>query len=82
MLKPAPSEIAEQLRSRERLTPEMGTVPRPLPVALPGVVSESRLSEDPTRMDWPENTGSRPDSGEAIVVGALVSHRMGSRCGN
>ena len=46
---------------------------RPLPVALPGVVSESRQSEDPTRMDRLENTGSRSESGEAIVVGAIGS---------
>ena len=73
VLKPAPSEIAEQPRSRERLSPKTGTVPRPLPIALPGVVSESQQSEDPTRMDRPENTGSRPESGEAIVVGAIGS---------
>ena len=24
-------------------------------------------------MDWPENTGSRPNSGQAIVVGAIGS---------
>ena len=59
VLKLAPSEITEQLRSWESLSPETVTVPRPLPVALPGVVSESRQSEDPTRMDRPENTGSR-----------------------
>ena len=73
VLKPAPSEIAEQPRSRESLSPETDTVPRPLPVALPGVVSESRQSENPTRMDRPENTGSRPESGEAIVVGTIGS---------
>ena len=39
ILKPVPSEIAEQPRSRERLLPETDTVPRPPPVALPGVVS-------------------------------------------
>ena len=43
-----------------------GTVPRPLPVALPGVVSESQQSVDPTRMDRPENTGSRPESGKRL----------------
>ena len=37
VLKPAPSEIAEQPRSREILSPGTDTVPRPLPVALPGV---------------------------------------------
>ena len=66
MLKPAPSEIAEQPRSRERLLLETDTVTRPPPVALPGVVSESRQLEDPTRMD-------RSESGEAIVVGAIGS---------
>ena len=51
MLKPAASEIAEQPRSRERLLPETDTVPRLPPVVLPGVVSGSRQSEDPTRME-------------------------------
>ena len=56
MLKPASSEIAEQPRSR--LLPETDTVPRPPPVALSGVVSESRQSEDSTRMDRPEHIGA------------------------
>ena len=73
VLKPAPSEISEQPRSGEGLSPGKDTVPRPLPVALPGVVSESRQSEDPSQMDRQENTGSRPESGEAIVVGAIGS---------
>ena len=42
VLKPAPSEIADQPRSGEGLSPGMDTMPRPLPVALPGVISESR----------------------------------------
>ena len=58
MLKPAPSEIAEQPMLRERLLSETETVPWPQPVALPGVVSESRQSEDPTRMDRPETRGA------------------------
>ena len=73
VLKPAPSEIAEQPRLREGLSPGTDTVPRPLPVALPGVVSESRQSEDPPWMDRHENTGSRPESDEAIVVGVIGS---------
>ena len=62
-----------QPRSRGRLLPETDRVPRPPPVALPRVVSESRQSEDPTRMDGPENTGNRVEAGEAIVVGAIGS---------
>ena len=73
MLKPAPSEIAEQPRSRERLLPETDTVHRLPPFALPKVVSESRQSDGPTWIDRPEYTGSRPESGEAIVVGAIGS---------
>ena len=73
MRKPAPSETAQQPRLRERLLPETDTVPRPPHGVFPGVASESRQSEDPTRMDRQENTGSRPESGEAIVVGAIGS---------
>ena len=48
-------------------------VPRLPPTALLRVVSQSRQSEDPTRMDRPEDTGSCLESGEAIVVGAIGS---------
>ena len=63
----APSEIVEQPRSRGRLLPETDRVPRPPPVALLRVVSESRQSEDPARMDGPEDTGSHVESDEAMV---------------
>ena len=66
-------QIAEQPRSKERLLPETDPVPWPPPIALLRVVSESRHSVDPTQMDQRENTGSRPESGEAIVVGAIGS---------
>ena len=46
---------------------------RPLPVALPGVALESQQSEDPSQMKKQETTGTRPESGEAIVVGAIGS---------
>ena len=62
MLQPALLEIAKQPRSREILLLETDTLPRPPPVVLPGVVSGSRQSDDPTQMDRPENTGSRPES--------------------
>ena len=57
----------QQPRSRGRLFPQ------PPPVALPRVVSESRQSEDLTRIEGPENTGNRVEAGEAIVVGAIGS---------
>ena len=71
--RPAQSEIVQQPRSRGRLLPETDGVPQPPPVALPRVVSESRQSEEPTRMDGPENMGNRVEAGEAIVVGAIGS---------
>ena len=88
--KPAPSELAEQPRSDgspswgEGLSPGTNTVSRPLPVGLPGVALEPQQLNDPARMDQQETTGTRTESGEAIVVGAIgsVSHRMGPQCGN
>ena len=77
--KPAPSEFAEQPRSDgtplwgEGLSPGTDTVSLPLPVALLGVALESQQSEDPSQMDKQETTGTRPESGEAIVVGAIGS---------
>ena len=77
--KPAPSALAEQPRSDrpplwgEGLSSGTDTVSRPLPVALPGVAPESRQSEDPPRMDQQETTETRPECGEAIIVGAIGS---------
>ena len=59
ILKPAPAEDTEQRRSKER--------------SLPEVASELRQPEGPARIDQPEYTGSCPESGEAIVVGAIGS---------
>ena len=55
ILKSAPAEDTEQRRSIERSPPE---------VAL-------NIRQGPARIDQPEYTGSRPESGEAIVVGAI-----------
>ena len=77
--KTAPSALAEQLRSDrpplwgEVLLSGTDTVSRLPPAALPGVAPESRQSEDPPRMDQQETTETRPESGEAIVVGAIGS---------
>ena len=46
---------------------------RPLPVVLPGIARESRQSEGPPRRDRQETTGTRPEYGEAIVVGTIGS---------
>ena len=46
---------------------------RPQLVDLPGVAPESRQSENPPWMDQQETTETRPESGEAIVVGAIGS---------
>ena len=79
VLKPAPSALAEQPRSYrpplwgEGLLSGTDTVSRPLPVDLPGVAPESRQPEDPPWMDQQETTETRPESGEAIVVGAIGS---------
>ena len=71
--KPAPSELAEHSMSNrhqswgEGLLPGMDTQP----TGLPGVTPEPQQAEDPSRKDQPETTGNRPESGEAIVVGAI-----------
>ena len=43
------------------------------PAGLPGVAPEPQQAEDPSRKDQQETTGPRPESGEAIVVGAIGS---------
>ena len=73
MLKPAPLELAEQPRSGEGFSPGTDTVSQPLPVVLSGIAPESRQSEGMPRRDRQETTGTRPESGEAIVVGAIGS---------
>ena len=77
VLKPAPLELAEQPRSEEGVPPGTDTVSQLLPVVLPGTAPESRQSEGPPRRDRQETTGTRPESGEAIVVGRLVQRRVG-----
>ena len=57
ILKPAPAEDTEQRRSKERSLPEV-----PL-----------KIRQGPAQIDQPEYTRSRPESGEAIVVGAIGS---------
>ena len=74
MLKPTPLELAEQPRSGEGFSSSgTDTVSQPLPVALPGIALESRQLECPPRRDRQETTGNHPESGEAIVVGAIGS---------
>ena len=51
ILKPAPAEHMEQRRSEERSLPEVSL----------------NIRQGPARIDQPEYTGSRPESGEAIV---------------
>ena len=55
------------------LLPGTDTVSRPLPAGLPGVAPEPQQSNDPSRRDQKETTGPWPESGEAIVVGAIGS---------
>ena len=77
--KPALSELAEQPMSDgpplcgEGLSSGRDTVSRPLPIALPGVAPESQQPEDQSQMDQQETTGTRSESGEVIVVGAIGS---------
>ena len=70
--KPAPSEITEQ-PGGEGLLLKAGAVTRPLLAGLPGVFPEPQQSKDSSRMGRHDVTGPRPDSGEAIVVGAIGS---------
>ena len=70
--KPAPSGITEP-PGREGLLPEAGTVSRPLPAGLPEVIPEPQQSKDSSRMGRQDVTGTRPESGEAIVVDAIGS---------
>ena len=57
ILKPASAEYTEQRRSKER---SLSEVPM-------------KIRQGPAQIDQPEYTGSRPESGEAIVVGAIGS---------
>ena len=77
--KPAPSELAEHSTSigpqswGEGLLSKTDTASRPQPAGLPGVAPEPQQAEDPSRKDQQETTRPRPESGEAIVVGAIGS---------
>ena len=77
--KPAPPKLAEHSMSNgpqpwgEGLLTGTDTASRPQPTGLPGVAPEPQQAEDSTRKDPPETTGPRPESGEAIVVGAIGS---------
>ena len=57
-LKPTPEEDTEQWRSKERSLPEVPFL---------------KIRQGPAQIDQPEYTGRRPESGEAIVVGAIGS---------
>ena len=69
-------EPTEQSRSGDNLSVHAGPLIlkwRSKERSLPELASELRQSEGPARIDRPEYTGSRPESGEAIVVGAIGS---------
>ena len=57
ILKPAPAEDTAKRKSKERSLSEV-----PL-----------KIRQGPAQIDQPEYTGSRPESGEAIIVGAIGS---------
>ena len=77
--KSASSELAEHSTSirpqswGEGFLSKMDTTSRPQPAGLPGVGPEPQQVEDPPWKDQQETTESRPESGEAIVVGAIGS---------
>ena len=77
--KPASSELAEHSMSNgpqswgEGVLPGTDTASRPQPTGLPGVTPEPQQAEDPSWKDQLETPGTRPESGEAIVVGAIGS---------
>ena len=77
--KSASSELAEHSTSiipqswGEGFLSKTDTASRPQPAGLPGVTPEPQQVEDPPWKDQQETTESRPESGEAIVVGAIGS---------
>ena len=79
MPKPAPSGLAEHSMSNgpqswgEGLLPGTDTASCLQPTGLPGVAPEPQQVEDPSRKDQPETTGTQPEFGETIVVGAIGS---------
>ena len=79
MPKSATSDLAEystsiepQLRG-EGLLSKIDTASHPQPAGLPGVAPESQRVEGPLGKDQQGTTGSRSETGEAIVVGAIGS---------
>ena len=57
----------------EGLLSKMDTASHPQPAGLPGVAPESQRVEDPLWKDQQGTTGSRLETGEAIVVGVIGS---------
>ena len=89
--KSATSELAEHSTSigpqswGEGLLSKMDTASHPQLASLPGVAPELQRVDGSLWKDRQGTTGSRSETCEAIVVGAsgaVVSHRMGPRCGN
>ena len=79
----APSEIAEEPKSGSRSKPFV-LKPVPEAIAEKRKLEERSLSErswltrqSSAQTDQPEYTGSRPESGEAIVVGATPWRHLG-----
>ena len=52
---------------------QVNTIVHLQPTCVPGVASESQPVEDPLLEDRPGTAGSRSETGEAIVVGAIGS---------
>ena len=77
--KSATSELAEHSTSigpqswGEGLLSKMDTASHPQPAGLLGVAPESQRVEGPLWKDQQGTTGSRLETGEAIVVGAIGS---------
>ena len=74
--KPAPSELAEHSasigpQSWGGLLSKTDTASHPQPAGLPGVSPESQQVEGQLWKDQQGTTGSRSETGEAIVVGAI-----------
>ena len=77
--KSATSELAQHSTSigpqsrGEGLLSKMDTASHPQPTGLPRVAPESQRVEGPLWKDQQGTTGSRSETGEAIVVGAIGS---------
>ena len=76
---PAPSEPLEHLVPIRPLswgdgvTLKVDTTVHLQSACIPRVISESQRVDDPLLEDWPGTAGSRSETGEAIVVGAIGS---------